>query len=62
VESVGGLAKMLQRVGPERVVFGTHFPLFYPESALFKVRESALKDEEVQALQHANARALLPRS
>jgi predicted TIM-barrel fold metal-dependent hydrolase len=62
VESVGGLAKMLLRVGPERVVFGTHFPLFYPESALFKIRESALTDEEVRAVQHANARALLPRS
>lgn len=62
VESVGGLAKMLQRVGRERVVFGSHFPLFYPESALLKIRESALSDEEVQAVQHANARALLSRS
>ncbi len=62
VEGVGGLAKMLQRVGWERVVFGSHFPLFYPESALLKIRESALPDEEVQAVQHANARALLSRS
>jgi predicted TIM-barrel fold metal-dependent hydrolase len=62
VESVGGLAKMLQRIGPERVVFGTHFPLFYPESALFKIRESALKDGELEAIRHANARALSPRS
>jgi predicted TIM-barrel fold metal-dependent hydrolase len=62
VESVGGLAKMLQRFGPERVVFGTHFPLFYPESALFKVRESALKDEELKAIEQSNARTLVPRS
>ena len=62
VESVGGLAKMLQRVGRERVVFGSHFPLFYPESALLKVRESALPDEEMQAVQHANSRALWSRS
>lgn len=62
VESVGGLAKMLQRLGQEHVVFGTHFPLFYPESALFKIRESALKDEEIQAIQYSNARALLPKS
>jgi uncharacterized protein len=62
VESVGGLGKMLQRFGSERVLFGSHFPLFYPESALLKIRESALKDEEVQAVQHANARGLLPRS
>jgi len=62
VESVGGLAKMLQRFGPERVLFGTHFPLFYPESALFKIRESALKDEDLQAIQQSNARTLSPRS
>jgi predicted TIM-barrel fold metal-dependent hydrolase len=62
VEGVGGLARMLQRVGRERVVFGSHFPLFYPESALLKIRESALKEEEVQAVRHANARTLLPRS
>jgi predicted TIM-barrel fold metal-dependent hydrolase len=62
MEGVGGLAKMLQRVGRERVLFGSHFPLFYPEAALLKIRESALKEEEAQAVQHANARALLPRS
>ena len=53
---------MLQRFGPERVLFGTHFPLFYPESALFKIRESALKDEDLQAIQQSNARTLSPRS
>jgi predicted TIM-barrel fold metal-dependent hydrolase len=62
VESVGGLAKMLERVGRERVLFGSHFPLFYPESALLKIRESALPDEEKEALQQANARTLMPRS
>lgn len=62
VESVGGLGKMVQRLGRDRILFGSHFTLFYPESALFKMRESALKDEDVQAIQHANARALLPRS
>jgi predicted TIM-barrel fold metal-dependent hydrolase len=40
------------------LVFGTHFPLFYPESALFKVRESALKEEDAQAIYHGNARKL----
>jgi predicted TIM-barrel fold metal-dependent hydrolase len=61
VESVGGLAKMLQRLGPEHIVFGSHFPLFYLESALNKIRESAIKDDEQAGIQHVNARALLPR-
>jgi predicted TIM-barrel fold metal-dependent hydrolase len=61
VESVGGLARMLQRLGRERVAFGSHFPLFYPESALFKIRESAIKGEDLQAVLHGNARALLSR-
>ena len=62
VEGIGALAKMLQRFGQECLLFGSHFPLFYPESALLKLRESALKEEELQALQHANARALLTQS
>jgi predicted TIM-barrel fold metal-dependent hydrolase len=61
-EGVGGLARLLERVGQDRALFGTHFPLFYPESALLKVRESALKEDATQALQFANARKLLPRA
>src|SRR5262249_12838440 len=62
VERLGGLGRMIQRVGRERVVFGSHFPLFYPESALLKMQESAVKGEDAQAIQHTNARALLPRT
>jgi hypothetical protein len=62
VESVGGLVKQLQRVGRECLDFGSQFPMFYPESALLKIRESALPNEDVQAVQHANARTLLLRS
>jgi hypothetical protein len=29
---------------------------------LFKMRESALKEEDVQAIRHANSRTLLPPS
>lgn len=61
VESVGGLARMLERIGSEHAAFGSHFPLFYPESALFKIRESVIQDDDLSAIQHANARKLLPR-
>ncbi len=59
VESIGGLGKMLSALGRERVVFGTHFPLFYPESALLKIKESALMDDDLKAVHYGNARALL---
>lgn len=60
VERVGGLGRMLERLGRERVAFGSHFPLFYPEAALLKIRESALEGDDLQAVQHGNARKLLP--
>src|SRR5258708_32882561 len=41
--------RMLQRVGRERVVFGSHFPLFNPESALLEIRESALSEAGAKA-------------
>lgn len=61
VERVGGLARMVERLGRERVLFGSHFPLFYPEAALLKIRESALSGDDLQAVEHGNARKLLPR-
>lgn len=61
VEGVGGLARFLERTGNDRVLFGSHFPLFHLESALLKVRESALKPAEAQAVHSATARTLLPR-
>jgi predicted TIM-barrel fold metal-dependent hydrolase len=59
MESVGGLAKVLQRIGPQHIAFGSHFPLFYPEAALFKMRESAVKADDRAAIEHGNARSLL---
>jgi predicted TIM-barrel fold metal-dependent hydrolase len=45
-----GLANFAEQVGTEQLLFGSHFPLFYPESALGKLKEAALADEQVAAI------------
>lgn len=59
VEGVEGVAKLAGRIGMERLLFGSHFPIFTWESARLKVRES-FPDEQAALEQMArNARRLL---
>ena len=60
LERLGGVANLLKEVPLERVLFGSHAPFFYFESALLKLKESALSAEQLKALQVGNARRLLP--
>lgn len=59
VENVGGVANLVGRISSERVLFGSHAPFFYFESAQLKLRESALDDRVLDAITTANARRLL---
>jgi predicted TIM-barrel fold metal-dependent hydrolase len=59
LEGVGGVANLLEQVPLDRVVFGSHAPFFYLESAVLKLKESALSESQVAAIQAANARRLL---
>jgi len=59
LERVAGVANLLNEVPFERVLFGSHAPFFYFESALLKLKESALSAEQLKALQEENARRLL---
>ncbi|MDB5387586.1 MAG: rane-bound dehydrogenase domain protein [Planctomycetaceae bacterium] len=58
LEGVGGIARLAAKVPTERIVFGSHYPLFYFESALFKLRESALAQVQRDLIFTKNARGL----
>jgi predicted TIM-barrel fold metal-dependent hydrolase len=59
LEGVGGITQLLEYVAPDRILFGSHFPFFYLESALLKLRESELTAAHLEAIQHGNADKLL---
>ena len=60
LEGVAGVANLLTQISHERVLFGSHAPLFYFESALLKLKESPLSAPQLRALREENARRLLP--
>jgi predicted TIM-barrel fold metal-dependent hydrolase len=60
-EGVGGVAELLKVVPPERVLFGSHLPLYALESAVLKLREAGLDDTRRRAIEQENAHALLGR-
>jgi len=61
-EGIGGLESLIAATSPDRVLFGSHYPFFYFESALLKVRESSLTSVQQSALIAGNARRLLEKA
>ena len=59
LENVGGVADLIRRVPGDRLLFGSHAPFFYFESALFKIKESALDRGQLEAISAGNARRIL---
>ena len=59
VEGVGGVAVLAREISPQRVVFGSHFPLFYFESAALKMREAGFSDADAKAISEENALRLI---
>ncbi|WP_406695564.1 amidohydrolase family protein [Singulisphaera sp. Ch08] len=63
LELVGGVGDLLQKIPVDRVLFGSHAPFFYFESAALKLKESALDADQLRAIGSGNAtRVLGPRS
>lgn len=59
LEGVGGVKRLIDQVGLERVLFGSYAPFFYFESSVLKLQESPLAGVQLQAVRHANAQKLL---
>ena len=56
VEGIEGIARLIDRLPPERAVFGSHFPLFSLDAAMLKMQESGLPDATKKLIFEANAR------
>lgn len=59
IESVGGIGKLLEQALMTRILFGSHAPFFYLESALLKMKESILLPEHFDAIRANNAQRLM---
>jgi predicted TIM-barrel fold metal-dependent hydrolase len=59
VEGLGGIGRLLQTVPADRVLFGSHYPFFYYESAVLKLRESKLEPAQEKVIHYDNAKRLL---
>jgi predicted TIM-barrel fold metal-dependent hydrolase len=62
VEGIEGVARLLEQLSPERVLFGSHFPFFNFDAALFKMQESGLPEDKKTMLFEGNAKRILPRT
>lgn len=59
VEGIGGVGALAADISPQRVVFGSHFPFFYFESAALKIKEAGFGAADQKAVLEDNARLLL---
>lgn len=59
LEGVDRVAALVDKVSPERILLGSHAPLFYVESVALKLRESMLPMKMIQMIQQDNAARLI---
>lgn len=59
LEGLNGISRLLTGQPVDRILFGSHFPFFILESALFKLHESALNPAQMDAITHKNAERLM---
>ena len=61
LEGVGGVARLVEEVSARRVLFGSHYPFYYFESALLKMKEAGLGETETKRILEDNAREWMAR-
>jgi len=59
LEGVNGVANLAAQLPVKHILFGSHAPFFYFESALLKLKESVLTEAQSNAIREGNARQLL---
>jgi predicted TIM-barrel fold metal-dependent hydrolase len=59
LEGVAGIERQLAEIPGMKLLFGSHAPFFYFESAKLKLRESALSAEQLRAISAERATAYL---
>jgi uncharacterized protein len=59
LEGVGGVGALLEQVPLDRLLYGSHAPLFYPEAAELKLKESSLTPQQDASIRSVNAKRLL---
>ena len=60
IDGTDGVARLLEVVGPERVMLGTHAPFLIPEASLIRVFESGLAEADLQRVSHKNSHRISP--
>ncbi|MEO2009122.1 MAG: amidohydrolase family protein [Pirellulaceae bacterium] len=61
VNATDGVARVIRTLPTGRIVFGTHAPFLIYESAMIKVEESNLTEDETTSILHRNATRLISR-
>jgi hypothetical protein len=59
LEGILGVSRLVEQIGLEHVLFGSHFPFFTWESARLKMTESGLDEAKERAIFSGNAQRLL---
>lgn len=62
LEGVAGIEQLLGQVPLDRLLFGSHAPLYYFEAAALKLKESNLSQAQLLAIRSSNAQRLLTTS